>query len=60
MEMEKQRSEEYVTLEHPKHGERKTLSWVAPSLLKKGWKEKKGKPTATQTKEKRSDGKANN
>lgn len=58
--MPKQRSEQYVTIVHPQHGERKTLDWVAESLLKKGWtlKEEPKKP-ATQKPEKANDGNVN-
>ncbi|WP_153303665.1 hypothetical protein [Prosthecochloris sp. ZM] len=56
MAMQKQHSE-YVVIVHPKHGEKKTLSWVAEALVKKGWKKKEVKATKTGEK---TDGKADN
>lgn len=57
--MPKQQSEKYVIIVHPKHGERKTLDWVAESLLKKGWKLKEEQKKTTTKPEKVNDGNVN-
>ena len=58
--MPKQRSEQYVTIVHPKHGEKKTLDWVAESLVKKGWTlREEPKKTTTANPEKVKDGNVN-
>lgn len=57
--MPKQQSEKYVIIVHPKHGERKTLDWVAESLLKKGWELKEEQKKTTTKPEKVNDGNVN-
>lgn len=37
MAMQKKQSEQYVMIEHPAHGRRSTLKWVADQLVKQGW-----------------------
>ena len=38
MVMPKQRSEKYIEMEHPLHGKKNVLAWVAPHARKLGWK----------------------
>lgn len=56
--MQEQQSEKYVVIEHPRHGEKRTLNWVAEALLKKGWVLVEEKRKTTIKKEK-SDGNVN-